>query len=110
MIITLIIPPLARGETCKINDRFGVFVDCKVYTLRYNDNMKKNHRQKRPDIGEGHCEMADYLASVLNQQTIGAKFRGVDIFRDLVEKAWKKETGLPLPPGLPHKKFYKIDF
>jgi hypothetical protein len=67
-------------------------------------------KQKRLQIGEGHAALAEYLAGVLNRQTAGARFRGVDIARYLLEKAWKKETGLPLPPGLPHKKFYKIDF
>lgn len=54
--------------------------------------------------------LADELAEILNKQTVGGKFHGVHVIRDLLEKAWMKETGKPLPDGLPHKAFYKIDF
>ncbi len=71
---------------------------------------KQKLPDKRPPVGYGHMIMADELAAILNKQTLGAKFHGVHVIRDLIEKAWMTETGKPLPAGLPHKAFIRIDY
>ena len=60
-------------------------------------------------IGEGHLRLAEDLASILNKK-YSANHHAVHIIRDLIEKAWMRETGKSLPVGLPHKAFHKIEF
>jgi hypothetical protein len=54
-------------------------------------------------------QLADELADILNTR-YSSNHSGTHIIRRLLEKAWLKETGKPLPEGLPHKAFYKIEF
>lgn len=71
--------------------------------------MQKRNVPPRLFIGEGHMQLAEDLANILNTK-YDANHHAVHIIRDLIEKAWMKETGKPLPKGLPHKAFHKIEF
>ena len=73
-------------------------------------SMKRSRKtQPRLYIGEGHLRLAEELAEILNRK-YSSTHHGVHIIRDLIEKAWTKETGKQLPEGLPHKAFHKIEF
>jgi len=67
--------------------------------------MDKKPSSTRPDIGQGHFNLALIRVQEINKSSLDSNWHVVHYIRFLIEQDWKK-TGRQLPDGLPHKAFY----